>query len=536
MRMADPHEYPLEFGGMLPAHWGGDMNASSDTHAPVDFHTPDSAPPERLHRGFFSDRLRSDAEVEQAMIDAFERVLEHPVRKQFPAGAILLREGDALERIFIRLSGGVSLIRQVAGQDLVFHTHTVGRIIGLMSLSDRHRALFTCRADTPVEVIEITIHALDDALQRSPELSIHFTTVLLRSLATRNRRAAELRLEVLELNHALSRERDQLAATLEQLKGAHLRLVETEKMATLGQLTAGLAHELNNPVAAIIRAADYLEEDILALSAAPGHDTALPMVLRRARDAAPLSTREIRARRAAWMPIVNDAALATRLTDFGFQTRAEAEAELGPLERPEARQRLAELEHYHRIGGALRNMHTCAERIAALVATLRSYSRAGTAMQDGIDVRKELDDTLSLFGHALRELDVQRDYQDVPPIMGTPGELNQIWTNLIDNAIQAMEGKGTLRLSTTRWDADHIEVAVIDSGRGIPPENRTRIFDMHFTTKAGRVEFGIGLGLAICRRIADRHGGAIEVESRPGHTAFRVRLPIRQPEPPPTVD
>ena len=130
-----------------------------------------------------------------------------------------------------------------------------------------------------------------------------------------------------------------------------------------------------------------------------------------------------------------------------------------------------------------------------------------------------------LLNHELRDIEVVRAFESIPPVAGSPGELNQVWTNLLSNAIQAMDGAGRLVVETELLAGPRVKVAITDSGPGIADADLTRIFDLHFTTKGGRVEFGLGLGLTISRDIIERHQGTIEVESRPGVTSFRVVLP-----------
>jgi signal transduction histidine kinase len=143
-----------------------------------------------------------------------------------------------------------------------------------------------------------------------------------------------------------------------------------------------------------------------------------------------------------------------------------------------------------------------------------------------VDVRRGLESTLVMLGHKLRDgIVVERDLGELPPIEAYEGELNQVWTNLIDNAVDAMDGNGTLRIST-RLDGEAVVVDVADTGEGMPPAVVARAFEAFYTTKP--VGKGTGLGLDIARRIVvERHGGAIEVDSAPGRTVVRVRLPVR---------
>jgi signal transduction histidine kinase len=169
-------------------------------------------------------------------------------------------------------------------------------------------------------------------------------------------------------------------------------------------------------------------------------------------------------------------------------------------------------------------------RISELVAAVKSYSQMDRASMQHIDVTHGIDNTLVMLGHKLRDgVTVVREYDaNVPAIDAQAGELNQVWTNLIDNAVDAMDGSGTLRVAT-RAAGDHVVVEIADTGPGMPPEVAARAFEAFYTTKD--VGKGTGLGLDIARRIVEeRHGGTITIDSRPGQTVLRVSLPIRLPE------
>ena len=168
-------------------------------------------------------------------------------------------------------------------------------------------------------------------------------------------------------------------------------------------------------------------------------------------------------------------------------------------------------------------------RISELVAAVRSYSQLDRAALQPTDVAGGLDSTLMILAPKVGDgVTVARDYGDgVPQVEAYAGELNQVWTNLIDNALDAMDGTGTLRM-TTRADGDGVVVEIADTGPGMPPEVAARAFDAFYTTKD--VGKGTGLGLDIARRIVtERHGGTIAIDSRPGQTVLRVRLPLRPP-------
>jgi signal transduction histidine kinase len=164
-------------------------------------------------------------------------------------------------------------------------------------------------------------------------------------------------------------------------------------------------------------------------------------------------------------------------------------------------------------------------RISTLVKAVKSYTYMDQAARKEVDLHEGLESTLTLLGHKLRGVEVERDYRrDLPRVPAYGGDLNQVWTNLIDNAADAMAGSGTLRVRTA-LDGGRARVEIADTGPGIPPDVLGRVWDPFFTTKEpGK---GTGLGLEIARRIVEeKHGGEIEVESRPGETRFCVWLPV----------
>jgi len=170
-------------------------------------------------------------------------------------------------------------------------------------------------------------------------------------------------------------------------------------------------------------------------------------------------------------------------------------------------------------------------RISELVRAVKAYSYMDQPAMQPVDIHEGIENTLTVLGHKLKGITVARAFdRTLPRIIAHGGELNQVWTNLIDNAVGALNGSGTITI-TTLVDGNQVVVEIADNGTGIPPEIRSRIFEPFFTTKV--VGTGTGLGLVICQRIvADRHGGEIEFESKPGDTRFKVRLPIRGPNHP----
>jgi signal transduction histidine kinase len=206
---------------------------------------PDSgSDPPDLHipsfHSFLDERDLSDADVEQAMIDEMESVLGSPPRRRLTAGTLIFAEGESIDGITVVLDGQVRLFREVDGRELAFHQLTAGRVVGLMSLARSGPAVFSVAAETDVTVLEVSLEELDTAMRNSPRLAAHFVSVLIRSLARRNLRSIEQQLQMREF--------------------AQSRIQESERLAVVGQLAAGVAHELNNPLQGIVAYSHLLME------------------------------------------------------------------------------------------------------------------------------------------------------------------------------------------------------------------------------------------------------------------------------------
>jgi signal transduction histidine kinase len=321
---------------------------------------------------------------------------------------------------------------------------------------------------------------------------------------------------------------------------------QREKLIALGALSAGLAHELNNPAAAEARAAEALSGRLqegrqamikLAPQLVKGelHNLLdlLNEAIERAGAAPSLSTLEA--------GDLEDA-LAARLQGAGVEEAwelapalASAGIEEAWVDRvvactgPAAPYALRWLSATLEVESLVGEIRSSAARISELVGAMKDYSHLDKAPLEEIDVHDGLESTLIIFVHKLKQgVKVVRDYdRSLPKVLARGGELNQVWTNIIDNAIDAMGGKGTLTIRTTR-DRDSVLVEIGDTGPGIPAELQRRIFEPFFTTKD--VGEGTGLGLDISYRIVvRRHHGDIRVESKPGDTRFRVWIPFHQP-------
>jgi signal transduction histidine kinase len=459
------------------------------------------------------DSTVNDVEIERRMVDQLDRTLGHPPRIRVAPGTILIEQGDDVGGIYVILDGVVRLTSRTPTGDKVLHEQSTGAIIGLLSLAEHRRAMQRCRAVTDVRAIPVTLDQLARALDASPELSRLLMLVLVNSLARRLRRSDELQIE--------------LDQSLADLSAARAQLVASERFAALGEMAAGMAHELNNPAAALGRAVEHVTADVVALLR--GDETA-EIVRDEADRSMAVPTSELRRRRRELIEAVGDRRLAERLLGIGVHDPDEARRVAGmPAER------LDRLELAARLGRALRNAERSAAQIEELVSSLRAYARgddAGGPRIEGVDVVDGVETALRLVAHRLGDIGVDRHFETVEPITAAPGALQQVWTNLLTNAIDAIGegGGGRIEVEVRPLDPSGVLVRVIDDGPGIEPDLLERIFEPRFTTKDGRVRYGLGLGLSISRGIVEDHGGTVEVDSRPGRTEFAVRLPADRPD------
>jgi signal transduction histidine kinase len=442
---------------------------------------------------------------------AIARVLEAGREVCLEPGEELGHEGDA-PFFSVIVEGEVRVTKRIDGQELFVGTQGAGAFLGEIPLLLDLPFTGSVYATMPTRIYRF-----------EPETFWQIVGVCPRSARLILRTYAE-RLQVL------------IGLALQQ-----------EKLAALGTLAAGLAHELNNPSAAARRAAAHLRSAVLSqqkficqLGAAD-----LTLEQREALKRLPKELASPQRPEAGLDPVSRsdrEAALARRLEELGLADAwelapalAAAWLDLAWIEKLRAAlpgaavpDVLRWVERTLTVERLLDEVENSTRRIAMLVKAVKSYSHAGEGKPEEADLHTGLDDALAVLSHKLAGVRVLREYAaDLPRVPGYPGELAQVWVNLLDNAAAAVEGHGEVHIRTAR-EQGQVLVEIRDDGPGIPPGLERRIWEPFFTTRA--IGEGMGLGLVTAHRIvAGRHHGDISVRSTPGDTRFQVRLPLQPP-------
>lgn len=436
---------------------------------------------EHLPAPEIADRLRDTPLFGGLDDEHLGRVVEMGQIIDLEEGTLLIAEGDIADALYVVLGGELEVTKRSGSSEIPLARVGPGTLQGEIAALEGGRRLASVRAITAAEVLRIPVDAMRELLAAGPDVAL----AVIRTAVGRLR---------------------EMESTLR----------EREKLAALGTLAAGLAHELNNPAAAAMRSVGALQQAVAAAESLPR-----PVPPPRPPEGAqpPRSALERADRIEELSRFTADADAASVLADAGWtaDTLAAQPAEVVPWLAAEAsvRQLLAELQ-------------MALGRISDIVAAVKGYSYLDQGPVQRVDVRVGLEQTLTILRHRLKEVEVRREIaDDLPPIEAYGSELNQVWTNLIDNAIDAMGGTGVLTIAAQPGPADGVRVWVCDSGPGIPPEVRQRLFEPFYTTKEpGR---GTGLGLHISHNVVARHGGRIEVSTEPGRTCFTVTLPAALP-------
>jgi signal transduction histidine kinase len=408
----------------------------------------------------------------------------------------IIEEGSLSEDMFVLVEGELRVTKQGSDREVVLATLGPGEVVGEIALLDNAPRTASVTSVTPATLIRIPAAAFEELIEDSRVVRRMFRTVTSR------------------------------------LRGIEDTLRHEERMAALGRMAAQLMHELNNPAAAVSRSMARAEEVYLSLGAATIELSGIGDLLggpipepEKPGYLDPLTRSGLEEAMATWLegagvPDVWD--LAPALVEYGW-TAPLLESTISGLDGPTA------VKFTHWLGlrclasQLIGETRIAAGRISELVRVVKNYSYLDQAPIQEIHPTEGISDTLILLKHKLRGIETVLDFEpDLPSIEASGRDLNQVWTNLIDNAADAMEGNGTLTIAARRDEAG-VVITISDTGPGIDPEVQNRVFDPFFTTKApGK---GTGLGLHTVHTIVTRSGGDISVDSSPSGTTFTLRFP-----------
>jgi signal transduction histidine kinase len=439
-------------------------------------------------------------------VDQIEWFLSKSCEADLKAGEVYVRQGDPPEWMFVLLEGDFEWRGDFNGEIAIFPVKA-GSVTGALPFSRMKAYQVTARAITAGRGLRFPAALFPELIQKMPELAKRLVGVM----ADRIREATRL----------------------EQQK---------DRLAGLGKLSAGLAHELNNPASAAKRAAAQLRDALYRIKEAAHELGSRELTATQKAEIEKLETSFIQRNDPPPDPLAasdledridsllrshgqNDLwQLASELAQRGIKPQT-LESLFENLDAGTARAALVRIAASVEIASLLNEIESATARISDLVGAIKEYTYMDQSPVQNVDVVKSLETTLTILNHKLKKgVKVQRDYQPIPLLVNSFGsELNQVWTNLVDNAIDAMNGQGELRVRTFRDDGC-VVVEIGDNGPGISPEVKPHIFEPFFTTK--EVGQGTGLGLDTVQRIVKKHRGNIQVDSKPGDTRFKVYIPL----------
>ena len=426
--------------------------------------------------------------------DLLKRVCELSEQIEIPADGVIIEEGTDSEEMYVVVDGELAVTKRSGERDVELGRIGPGDVVGEIALLDEAPRTATVSALRPTQAIRVPVAAFEDLLSDPRVVRRMFRTVTSR------------------------------------LRGIEDTLRHEERMAALGKMAAQLMHELNNPAAAVARSSqellafqEELESETRVITGALA-DSSRPEQPG-SRELSALERGDAEEAIAGWLEdldVPDPWQLAPALVDAGWSTEMLDEA----LRETPDEQR-AHIARWIGLQAAtsqlVGELGIGARRISELVRVVKEYSFLDRAPIQEIDVTEGIRDTLILLKHKLRDIDVELDFEEgLAKVEASGRDLNQVWTNLIDNAADAMEGGGTLSIRA-RNEPDGIIVEFSDTGHGMSPETASRIFDPFFTTKEpGK---GTGLGLHTAHTIIGRIGGSIDLSTSPEGTTFRVSIP-----------
>jgi signal transduction histidine kinase len=422
------------------------------------------------------------------------------------AGDTAFRQGEPADAMYIVLDGQLQVRGDLGGETVVIPL-APGAVSGVLPFSRMKQFAVGARALADSRVLSFPASLFPDLVQKMPELAQRLVGLM-----------------------------------SDRIRETTRREQQRDRLASLGKLSAGLAHELNNPASAAKRATSQLRDVLKRIRDASHELGSRDLSAAQKAEIENLETSFIQSNEVAPDPLTSsdleeqiDSLLRSHGQNDLWQLAADlARKNIKPealeslfaiLDADTARAALVRIAASVEVATLLNEIESGTSRISDLVRAIKEYTYMDQTPLQNVDIVKSLETTLTILNHKLKHgVVVERDYQKIPLLVNSFGsELNQVWTNLIDNAIDAMGGDGKLRVRTYRED-NSVVVEITDSGPGISKEIQSHIFEPFFTTKG--VGEGTGLGLDTVQRVVKKHRGDIQVDSRPGQTSFQVWLPV----------
>ena len=424
------------------------------------------------------------------------------------SGDVVFRQDDTSDAMFVIIEGVLQARGELGGETVVFPLQS-GSVTGLLPFSRMKQYTVGLKVLSDAKILRFAAAQFPELVQKMPELTQRLVGLM-----------------------------------SDRIRETTRREQQRDRLASLGKLSAGLAHELNNPASAAKRATSQLREVLTKIRDA-SHELG-------SRDLTAAQRAEIEKLETAFVQMNEPPPEPLALSDLEEQIdsllRSHGQSDLWQLAadlarknvKPEAleslfatldaetaRAALVRIAASVEVATLLNEIESGTSRISDLVRAIKEYTYMDQTPLQNVDIVKSLETTLTILNHKLKHgVTVERDYQKIPLLVNSFGsELNQVWTNIIDNAIDAMHGEGKLKIRTYR-DDDCVVVAITDNGPGIPADVKAHIFEPFFTTKG--VGQGTGLGLDTAQRIVKKHRGNIQVNSVPGQTCFEVWLPLAE--------
>src|ERR1700735_365640 len=440
--------------------------------------------------------------------DQIEWVISHTQEINIKRDEMIFRQGDPAAAMFVCLGGQLKVRGELGGESVVIAVEP-GAVTGVLPFSRMKQFTVGGKAVADSHLLRFSASLFPDLVQKMPELAQRLVGLM-----------------------------------SDRIRETTRREQQRDRLASLGKLSAGLAHELKNPASAATRATSQLR-DVLKKIRDASHELG-------SRDLSPAQKAEIEKLEAAFVQSNEVPADALTISDLEEQIdsllRSHGQNDLWKMSadlarknvKPEmleslfaildadtARAALVRIVASVEVATLLDEIESGTSRISDLVGAVKEYTYMDQTPLQNVDMVKSLETTLTILNHKLKHgITVERDYQKIPLLVNSFGsELNQVWTNIIDNAIDAMGGEGKLQVRTYRED-NCVVIEITDNGPGIPPDVQSHIFEPFFTTKA--VGEGTGLGLDTVQRIVKKHRGNIQVNSVPGRTRFQVWLPVAE--------